>query len=138
MATGIASQIDALGAVRVGVHSRAVRGWSLAVDTSSRRAGALRETSVFAFGGYRVGLERGRFRAWGGLELGAGTVLQSLGETSTTGAVALAPIGGLSIALTPMVALTVEAHVPATLLKQDGNVTVVALPAAWLGVVISP
>lgn len=135
---GIATRLDTLGGVRVGVRSPGLRGPSLSLDASSRSTDELRETSVFVFGGYRIGFEAGRARASLGVELGGGAVFQSLGDTSATGAVALAPVGGLSIGLTPRIALALEAHLPATLLKQDGKVTVVALPAAWFGVIVSP
>jgi hypothetical protein len=130
--------LGALGGLRVGVRSPALRGPTLAFDVATRRAGELRETTTFVFGGYRLGREAGRLRAWAGLELGGGVVLQSVGATTSTGAVAIAPLAGLSLALTSRAALVFEAHVPAALLKQDGEITVVALPAAWLGVVVTP
>jgi hypothetical protein len=135
---GIANRLDALGGFRIGVRSPRVRGLSLSLDASTRSSAGLRESNVFVFGGYRLGFERGRFRASGGLELGGGVVTQSLGDTASSGAVALGPVGGLSLAITPAFAIALEAQLPATLLKRDDKVTVVALPAAWIGVIISP
>lgn len=135
---GIAEQLDALGGMRIGVRSPGKRGPSLALDINTRTSGALRESSAFVFGGYRFGIGSGRLRASLGLELGGGTVFQSIGGTNATGAVALAPIGELSLGLTSKVALSLEAQVPATVLKQNGETTVVTLPAVWLGVIVSP
>ncbi len=141
---GIASQLDALGSLRIGVRSSALRGPSLALDAGTRQAGPLRETSAFVFGGYHLGWQRGPLRAWAGLELGAGAVIQKIdssqgpGKTASTGAVAAGPVAGVSLTIHPKVAFSLEGHVPAIVLKQDREVTVVTLPAAWLGLIITP
>jgi hypothetical protein len=132
---GIASQLTALESARVGVRSGAL---SLAVDVASRRAGALRETDVLVFAGYRTGVATGGLRASIGLELGGGAIVQSIGGRSTTGVGAAGPIGELSYAIAPRIAVAASAQVPAALVKADGKLAVKALPAAWLGVVITP
>jgi hypothetical protein len=135
---GIAEQLDTLGGVRVGIRTPKLRGLSLSVDVSSRSAGELRETSAFVFAGYRVGLSAGRLRASLGVEVGGGAIIQTIGETNASGAAAVAPIGELSVALTKQFAVLLEAQVPATLLRRDGELGVVALPGIWLGVVVVP
>lgn len=134
----IANQFDGLAGARLGVHAPGVRGPSLALDASTRGRGMLRETSVFVFAGYRVGLERGRLRAWAGLEIGGGAVVQAVESTSWTGAAAVGPSAGLSFSLAPAVAVAFDAHLPAAVLERDDRLRIVALPAAWLGVIITP
>jgi caspase domain-containing protein len=136
---GIADGLGALGVVRVGVRPRAPRGPTLSLDVGTRSAGALRESTAFLFAGYRVGWDAGPLRASAGLELGGGLVRQAFsGETGSTGAVALAPTAGVAIAVTPSIAFTLEGQLPATLVKADDKLRVVALPGAWLGVVVTP
>jgi hypothetical protein len=132
---GIASELTALESVRVGVRWSAL---SLAVDVASRRDGALRETDALVFAGYRFGVASGGLRASIGLEVGGGVIVQSIGGRSTSGVGAAGPIGEVSYAITPRLAVAANAQVPAALLKRDGKLAIMALPAAWLGVVITP
>ncbi|MEO8705639.1 MAG: caspase family protein [Kofleriaceae bacterium] len=135
---GVATQLDALGSVRAGVRSSVATGPTLTLDVGTRSAGELRETTVFGFAGYRFGRDLGRLRASIGLELGAGLVVQSLDKTATTGALAAGPVAGLAVAITPGFAIAIEAQMPATLMKRDGELAIVALPGAWLGVIVRP
>jgi hypothetical protein len=132
---GVADTIDALGGGRLGVR---IGGFSVAVDASSASRGMLRETSTFVVAGYRLSTGRGRVRAAIGLELGGGAVVQTLVDTHASAAGLVAPLAELSIAITPRVAISLEAQAAATLLDKDGRASLTLLPSAWLGVMFRP
>lgn len=130
---GVARQIGVLTGARVGVRAARNHGLSLALDLTTASTDMLRETSAFVFGGYRVGFSAGRLRGWAGGEVGVGAVLQSLKETTWTGALAFGPFAGVAVGVTPSIAITVEAHVTGSLLERDGQTELVPHPAVWLG-----
>jgi hypothetical protein len=136
----IADELGMLVGARVGIEARDVTGWTVTVDAASRTdGGTLRESSLMIGGGYRVGIERGPLRAWLGGELAAGMIRQSVsGASSASPEVALAPLAGVSLAVTSAIAITLEAQVPFTLLQRDDKTAVVPLPAGWIGVVVRP
>jgi len=130
---GIADELDVLAGVRAGVRGGALRGPSLALDVNTWAKGALREGSVFVLAGYRTGVEAGRARATIALEAGGGAVYQTVDDTAASPAGVVAPTGQLSLALSRSFALTLEAQLAAALLKRDGELGVMLLPAVWLG-----
>lgn len=136
---GVADALGVATSVRVGVRSASPTGLSFAANVSTGTGDRFRETSALLFGGYRFGLDRGALRAWAGLELGGGAIVQSLtsGSSSATPALALAPMAGLSLRVAGPVAVTLEAHLPATLLTRDGEPAMILLPGAWLGLLVS-
>lgn len=136
---GVADALGLATSVRVGVRSASSTGLSFAANVSTGTGDRFRETSALLFGGYRFGLDREAFQAWAGLELGGGAIVQSLtaGSSSATPALALAPMAGLSLRVAGPVAVTLEGHLPATLLTRDGGPAMILLPAAWLGLLVS-
>jgi hypothetical protein len=133
--SSVAKQLPPLVAMRVELRVPALGGASLALETGTRRAGDLRETSAFLFGGWRVTRSRGSLRASLGVEVGAGAVVQQLSGSAWTGAAAVAPLAELDVRITRQLALALAAHVPITALQADGRVDLFVLPAAWLGVI---
>lgn len=135
---GVAGDVDIGASARLGLRARGAHGPALGLVGASGRGDGFREMSAFVFGGYRLGVDRARLRAWVGLDLGLGVVTQDLdaGMSSSSGAAALAPSLGASLRISGPLSLSVEGAVPAALLRKDGELSVVALPAAWLGVVV--
>ncbi|MDB4959921.1 MAG: ICE-like protease [Myxococcales bacterium] len=133
----IAKQVALLDSLHADVRFPALHGAFLAIEASSRRDGSVRETSGFVFVGFRAGRPLGPVNAAFGVDVGGGTVVQDLGSRWTTGAFAIGALGELSLPVGRRVAVSLQAHVPATLLKADGHIALVTLPAAWLGIVIA-
>jgi hypothetical protein len=132
---GVASELGPVPGVRVGARSPGPTGPSLAMTLGSGRGIGFRETSALLFAGYRLGIERGRFRAWGVLEAGGGLVVQSIDgrSSASSAALAVAPGAGASVDLTRPFALVLEAALPAVLLRRDDRTAVTPLPGLWLG-----
>jgi hypothetical protein len=139
---GAASPIsDTLGtavAARVAVRQAAATGWELSVIVDSAHEDRLRETSGLFFAGYRLGVSAGRFRAWGGLDAGGGFISQTGGISASTGALALAPRGGVSLQVSRDVDIVLEGTVVGELLRKDSETTTTTVPAAFVGVVVAP
>ncbi|HEU0032901.1 MAG TPA: caspase family protein [Kofleriaceae bacterium] len=134
----IAEPLSVLGGVRAGVRSTRRRTPTFALDATTRGAGALRETSVFAYAGYRVAVDTAGVRLSAGLELGGGLVRQTLDRTASSGALAIAPTAAIAVPITPRVAIELAGQLPETWIKLDGDYELVALPSAWLGVIVTP
>lgn len=111
-------------------------GWAFGVVGSSKSHDNVRETSSTLVAGYRLVLRRGPLVAWGGLEVGAGVVAQTpmLGSGVYSGEGLAAPIAGASLRLTHEVALGLEGTFAIALVRRDGQLALVELPAAWLGI----
>jgi hypothetical protein len=93
------------------------------------------EGEVFLFAGYRWGVGSGFWSVHIGPEIGGGLLFQSVedgGRTAT--ALAMGPWGGLTLRLSQRVRLELEAHLPITFFRRDGQTVGVWLPAGWLGV----
>jgi hypothetical protein len=136
--SGIADELDVLGGVRLGVRSLRKTGRALELDIVTAGNGIVRETSVFAFGIYRLGIGDGRLRGWAGAEVGLGAVFQASTSSASTGAIAASPMLGTSLGITRSVAIALELHAPATFLVKDGDPAVVVVPSISLGAVIRP
>ncbi len=132
---GVASLSDVHGAVRLGVGSSRPSGWRATLLVSTGRGGDFWETTTFALGGYRLGLERGRFRFYGALEAGVGFISQDIdrGPSLRTVSVAGAPELGASFRLNRQLAIGVEAQFLVGWLRKDSADTVLFLPAGWVG-----
>lgn len=133
---GVATDLGTVPTLRVSMRHGS--GLTLALTAGSRRHATFRETSSVLLVGYRAAITRGRFRAAAGVEGGGGTVVQtpSAGPTAYTGALVIAPCVELGIAVSDRISLALEAEIAAAALERDGRTVVVALPAAWFGVVI--
>ena len=121
-----------------GVRAEVARGpLSLAVMVGTREGEGYHETSSLLLAGYRLRIARGDLAAWAGLEAGPGFILQTgIDPDAYSAAIAGGPFAGVSLRLTTRIAAMVEASVPAALLRRDGEASVVALPAGWLGFVV--
>ena len=135
---GVASGLGGLTSVRLGVRSRGPSGPGLHLDLASGRGPGFRETAVFLLAGYRLGLARGPFRAWGGLDLGAGGIYQTpdQGSSARSAAGVLAPVLGASLTMAGPFSLALEASLPVTALRVDGETELALLPGVWLGVLL--
>ena len=112
-------------------------GLSFALDAGSRGGSGFRESSLRLAAGYRRGIAYRGWAAWIGVEVGGGAVVQSgTGAGGYSGMVTAGGITGASLELTRDLAVAAEASVPVEWLKRDGKRVLVALPAAWLGLVI--
>ena len=132
---------DTLGtavAARVAVRQAAATGWELSVIVDSAHEDRLRETSGLFFAGYRLGVASGRFRAWGGLDAGGGFIAQSGAFSASSGALALAPRGGVSLRVSRDLEIVLEGTVVGELLRRDSETTTTTVPAAFVGVVVAP
>ncbi|HZS35697.1 MAG TPA: caspase family protein [Polyangia bacterium] len=132
---GVTALSDVHGAVRVGVSSARPSGWKATLLVSSGRGAGFSETTTFALGGYRLGLERSRFRAYGAVEAGVGLVAQDVdaGRSFRTASVAGAPEVGASVRLTRTLAIGVEVQLLVGWLRKDGGNAALVLPAGWAG-----
>ena len=133
---GVAKSAHALGTLRLGVGAPTPSGWSLAFDLSTGRGNNFWETSALLFAGYRLGLERGRFRGFLGLEAGGGLVSQKIdgGEVLQSGTFAGGPWVGIGVRVARHLSLTAEGHLPIGWIARDGGNALVLFPAGWLGV----
>lgn len=112
-------------------------GLAFALDAGTGSVRGFRESSFQLAAGYRRGIAHSGWAAWLGVEVGGGAVVQS--ETDAggySGVVTAGAITGASLELTRGMAVAAEASVPVEWLKRDGKRVLVALPAAWLGLVI--
>src|SRR5262249_50060129 len=107
---GIANGVPAHGSLHLGVASAKPSGWSAGILVGTGRGAGFCETPAFALGGYRLGFERRRLRAYLGLEAGVGLVAQNVdgGRSLQTPAVVGAPELGLSIRATSSIAVAFE------------------------------
>ncbi|MGE5181840.1 MAG: caspase family protein [Acidobacteriota bacterium] len=131
---GVAGGVGAMPAMRAEVALPG--GLGLAVTASSKRDGdGFRETSTAALVGYRLGLARGGWAAWGGAEAGGGLVMQTplVGPVAYTGAALAGPCAGIARRLSGEISLALEAAFPVAVLHREGALQAIALPAAWLG-----
>lgn len=67
-----------------------------------------------------------------------GVVADEMAHRNTlySGVVGIAGIAGVSLDLTPRLSLAVETTLPAEMMKRDGELAVVVMPAGWLGLVV--
>jgi len=124
--------------VRVAVRGRAPSGFSAALELASGPGSGFVETSAFIAGGYHLGVERGRWGCFAGVEVGAGFVARSLdgGGTAWSPLVGGAPHAGVTLRLGGRAALALEAAV-AILWARDGRVDSAAiLPGGRLGLFV--
>ena len=139
VAAGMESGItDGLGVVP-GMRAELVlsSGLSFAAVAGSRYGVGVRETSTLLLAGYRRTITRGDVSAWAGVEAGAGAVIQSdVHPSAFSATIAIGAIAGASVALSPRVSAEVEGSLPAALMRRDGNATILALPALWLGIAV--
>jgi Caspase domain len=132
---GVADDLGLVPGMRLELVTPA--GLSFALDAGSRAGRGFRETSLQLAAGYRRGIAHGGWAAWIGLEAGGGVVVQS--RTKASGYSSVVTAGGFtgaSLELARNMAVAAEATVPVEWLKRDGKPALVALPAAWLGLVI--
>lgn len=130
MTSGVADRLGAMPAARV--ELRLASGLGIALVTSTKRSGDFRESSATLALGYRRGLARGPWSAWGGIELGGGAVLQTPYDTATGEAVALGRIGAAR-RVSDHFSIAIEVAVGTAILRRDGQTSVIALPAGWFG-----
>jgi uncharacterized caspase-like protein len=135
---GVAAGTGVMTSGRFGVRGPDASDPFIDLAFGTGRGADFRETTVLLFAGYRLGFDLGPARAYAGVELGGGAVLQSVdaGKGGTSGAAAAGPLLGATWQLTNAVGLGIEGHLPLTLLTVDGALSVVPLPAAYLGVVV--
>jgi hypothetical protein len=133
---GVANDVGLVPGLRI--ELRVPSGVSLALTAGSRYHAGYRETSSLLFAGYRRGIERDGYAAWAGAEAGAGVVVQSsLRPDAFSGALAIGAFAGGAVRLARRWSFAVEATLPATAIRRDGKAAIVALPAAWFGMVVS-
>ena len=113
-------------------------GLTLAIDGGSRYHRALgmsfRESDTFALAGYRRSIGGARWRAWLGAEAGAGIVVQSaLMPDNYSAAVAANVVAGASYELVRGINLALEPSIGVDVLRRDGSLGALAVPAVWLG-----
>jgi len=134
-ATGVAEGLGLVPTVRVELVMPA--GLSLALDTGSRAGAGFRETSMAVLAGYRHTIGREGWRAWAGLEVGGGAVLQSEAKaTAYSGMFAVAVAAGILRRLSPRLSVAVALELPMEIMKRDRHVALVAVPTGWLGLAV--
>jgi Caspase domain len=133
---GIASQLGALGSLRVSL--RTARGPRAALELATGRGPDFRETHADLLAGLGLTRGRGRLRASAGLEVGGGLMMQAPdGRASRwSGAGVAAVVGGGALRLDGRLWLALEGWAPLVLVRRDDRTTAVFLPAAWLGVIV--
>jgi hypothetical protein len=131
----VADGVGALAGLRIAILGRRVAGPSIFLDVASGRGRGFRESTAAIGAGLRIGQALGPLRAWLGIDLAGGAVVQSIdgGESAATPVVSAGGFGGLAAAVGGSVSIGIEARVPAALLRRDGDAAVVVVPAAWLG-----
>lgn len=133
--TGVAEHLGVVPGLRVEFVTPA--GLSLAFDAGTRAGAGFRETSVRGFAGCRRGFARSAWSAWAGFEVGGGAVLQSEVDSFAYSTVfAVGSIAGMSLRLSARLSVAAEADLTLELVKQDGKIGLLAVPAAWLGLVV--
>ncbi len=133
---GVAVDLGPVASFEVGLRPAQGWGWAWTLSASTGAASGFRETGVLLRAGYLAALSWKDLQLYGGPELGAGALLQSLdsGLLQGTPALALAPLGGAAYRLTRSVSLGLEGDCPAAVVQLGGKLGVVWLPAAWLSV----
>jgi len=135
---GVFPGVAAAGLVRVGVRGARPSGFSAALDVSAGSAATFVETAVFFGGGYHLGLERGRFRLFAGVEAGAGFAVRDLatGGAAWSPLVGGAPEAGASLRVARRIALSLEVDC-AIYWVRDGRIDSAAiLPGGRFGVFV--
>lgn len=127
-----------LGVVpRLRVELGLASGLSLALDGGSRAGTRFRESSLAAFAGVRRDAWRGAWSGWVGLEVGGGAVWQSeLHRLAYSAVVAAAGVAGIAYGVAPRVSVAAETTFPVELVKRDGHVAALVVPAGWVGVIL--
>jgi len=126
----VARQTGAAPSLRAELRLRS--GFALALAASSTEQSGVRETASALLVGYRLGLVRGRFHPWAGLEVGGGIVTQTtMFGSGASGAAIIAPGAGLDATIARGVSLGLASSLPTSVLRRDRALTLVALPALW-------
>jgi Caspase domain len=131
---GVFPGVPAAGLVRVGVRGPRPSGFSVAVEVASGPAPAFVETSAVISGGYHLGLQRGRWNLFAGLEAGVGFAVRN----SSMGAawsplVGGAPQAGVAVRLGGRLALSAEADVALYWVRDGHADSLAVLPGGRLG-----
>jgi hypothetical protein len=137
-AGGVAASVRAGGTARLSLRAARPSGWAVALDVASARGDGFWETSLLAYGGYRLGGARGRWSGFLGLEVGAGLIVQSPDSAALlrSPVVVGAPWLGGAVRLQRRLSLTAELHTPLGWLRKEGHDALAVLPAGWLGVLV--
>lgn len=138
---GVAEGGGPLATLSVGLSRQPAAGWQLHGTFGRGTAAGFNESAAFLLGGWGKGVGAGRWFAGAGLELGAGVLWQRLerqdaaheAKSAWSPAAALAARARAGVFLTDTLALTVEAWLPAVLLRREGATRAVPMPAAALG-----
>ncbi|MDQ3339092.1 MAG: caspase family protein [Myxococcota bacterium] len=132
---GTANELGAIPSLRTELRSSR---WFAGATVSSGRGEMFRETSAIAFGGYRLGIQRGAFEAWAGLELGGGGIWQTIeGRASNASAAGyIGPTGGALWRIGDRYSLALTSQLQASVMKRDGELALQPGWATWFGVVI--
>ena len=134
---GVATGVGAVPSLVI--DARLASGWSLSFAAGSRSVAGFRETSTSLLAGYRRATRPRAVRAWIGGEAGPGFVAQSpaIGSLAYTAAAMAGPAAGASARITNVVSIEVSARLPLAALERDGKLALVAMPSAWLGVLMN-
>jgi hypothetical protein len=135
--TGIAARIGVVPTVRG--ELRLANDLVVSVHAGSATLDmGVRETASSARIGYRRGVARGSIRAWAGLDVGFGVVVQTLPglPTAYSGTAIASPAIGVDMRVSPRLSLGALGALDVTVLRRDNVTAVVPLPAVWAGVIV--
>jgi hypothetical protein len=133
----VADPIGAIPAARISIGRGRDPDWVFAAEVGTASTNVVRETAAYALVGHASVVELGRFRLWLGMEAGLGAVVQATSSTSWSGTLVGGPNGGVSVGITRSLALALAGDSRGALLRKDGSLTAVFVPAGWLGIVVT-
>jgi uncharacterized caspase-like protein len=136
---GIADDVAALPSLRLTIGGAAASGARLLLRVGTARGDGFRESAALAAAGARWGTDRGRLRAWVGLDLGGGAIAQDIDTTRRrwTGAVIGGPAAGLALRVTDRVSLGLDGELTLAVLRRNGGAAAAWLPAGWLSAIVA-
>ncbi len=135
---GVFPGVDGAGLIRVAVRGRGASGFTVATEVTSGWGSAFVETTAFVGAGYHLGVERGRFRVFAGVEAGAGFAVRSMnaGAHVWSPLVGGAPHAGASLRLSDRLAIALSADVAVYWVRDGHTDSAAVLPGGRLGLLV--
>jgi hypothetical protein len=132
---GAADALPLLPGLQLSLATTRTAGWALQLDLASGHATGFRESAAYLGLGAFVARERGRWRGTAGWRVSGGGVVQSVeenGPTHWTLAAGTGPWLAGSMALTPRLALVLNAALDVRIMRRDFQ-SVALWPLVGLG-----
>jgi caspase domain-containing protein len=139
LSSGVANTVPIVHGLQLGLRPTQSNGGALTVSALRAEDGALAEWHLHLDGGWLWSLGHGPVRAWWGVALGSGLLIQDVTSRSArySPLFEAGPVLGLTSELNQRLGLWSELTSPGRLFRRDAQWAVALAPSAWLGAFLS-